>query len=391
MKVVAEGADQVQGLQVGSDESKGWNNLWRQSGPAVQVASGATGVEVLGNGGISQQAPFAAANRFTDLLGPAGPGNDPVTGANGGIAAPVIAQADPTGVTGTAEPNATILVYEQQRPFDPTDPESTPEGFTFPATPATTQANGTGAWGLTFTTPLKDGQRVIASQIVGGRSSEFAAPEEVAPTPDPVARITSGPTGLVTTSSASFTFTSDTSPVTFECSLDGAAFAPCASPVSYSGLEAGGHQFRVRAVDLLNTAGPPASRAWTIELPGSTTTPGTKVPLGPGGSGTGANGVAASATLPLASVATLPSAKRCVSRRALRIRLKAPKGTRIAFARIEVPGRAPKTVRGKALSAPVNLRGLPKGRFTVRLRITLLDGRVVKGSRTFRTCAAKRR
>ncbi len=263
-----------------------------------------------------------------------------------------------------------------------------------------TTTNGAGVWGITFAAPINAGQKLFASQTVNGGTSEFASPQDATTEdPDPIAQITSGPTGLISATSATFTFVADTPGSTFQCSLDGAAFEACSSPKDYSGLEPGGHQFRVRAIDPLSTIGPPASRAWTIELPGQTTAPGTKTPLGTGGTGssggggtsTGSDGVAASAAVPLASVVTLPSAKRCVSRRALRLRLKAPKGTGIAFAKIDVPGRATKTVRGRAISAPVNLRGLPKGRFTVRLRVTLLDGRVIKGSRTFRTCAPKRR
>lgn len=43
------------------------------------------------------------------------------------------------------------------------------------------------------------------------------------------------------------------------------------------------------------------------------------------------------------------------------------------------------------LRAVVNLRGLPKGRFKVRIELVLVDGRRVKGTRTSRTCVPKRR
>jgi hypothetical protein len=47
-------------------------------------------------------------------------------------------------------------------------------------------------------------------------------------------------------------------------------------------------------------------------------------------------------------------------------------------------------VRGTRVTAPVNLQGLPKGRFVVRIEITATDGRTLKGSRAYRTCTKKR-
>jgi hypothetical protein len=54
----------------------------------------------------------------------------------------------------------------------------------------------------------------------------------------------------------------------FECRLDGAAFVPCADPVSFSGLAAGGHTLQVRAIDGAgNVDGTPASVRWTVDPP----------------------------------------------------------------------------------------------------------------------------
>lgn len=92
-----------------------------------------------------------------------------------------------------------------------------------------------------------------------------------------------------------------------------------------------------------------------------------------------------------ASVFTLPSAKRCVSRRAFRIRLRRPAGVTLKEARVFVNGQRVRVVRGKRLTAPVDLRGLPKGRFTVKVTASATDGRTVSDTRRYRTCAAKRR
>ena len=59
-------------------------------------------------------------------------------------------------------------------------------------------------------------------------------------TTPPDTTITSGPSGTVSATSASFSF-SATETSTYTCSLDGAAFTACSSPKAYSGLAAGAH------------------------------------------------------------------------------------------------------------------------------------------------------
>ncbi len=52
----------------------------------------------------------------------------------------------------------------------------------------------------------------------------------------------------------------------FECSLDGVAFAACASPVNLGGIADGAHTFTVRAKDMAGHAdGTPATHTWTID------------------------------------------------------------------------------------------------------------------------------
>jgi hypothetical protein len=87
----------------------------------------------------------------------------------------------------------------------------------------------------------------------------------------PNTRIASGPSGTVAATSTHFSFSAAGIRSTFECRLDGGAFASCNSPKSYSSLADGAHTFKVRAKDSANNADQtPASRTWTID----TTTPG---------------------------------------------------------------------------------------------------------------------
>jgi hypothetical protein len=80
----------------------------------------------------------------------------------------------------------------------------------------------------------------------------------------------------VTDDDATLTFHASVAGSTFECRLDGGAFVPCTSPVTYTGLALGGHVFEVRATAGGLTDPTPASRSWTvIASPDDTTPPDT--------------------------------------------------------------------------------------------------------------------
>ncbi len=98
------------------------------------------------------------------------------------------------------------------------------------------------------------------------------APLEGGPSQDttpPNTFIDSGPSGSVTETSATFGF-SASEPSTFQCRLDGGAFAPCTSPTSYTNLSTGSHTFQVAATDSsFNVDASPAERSWTVLDTGS--------------------------------------------------------------------------------------------------------------------------
>lgn len=79
--------------------------------------------------------------------------------------------------------------------------------------------------------------------------------------------ITTAPQPATSTPSALFAFSSPSDPdATFQCSLDGAAFAACTSPQSLSGLADGMHRFQVRAVDPDGVADEtPAEVIWRVD------------------------------------------------------------------------------------------------------------------------------
>jgi spore coat-associated protein N len=81
----------------------------------------------------------------------------------------------------------------------------------------------------------------------------------------------------------------------------------------------------------------------------------------------------------------LPPAKRCVKSGKLKLKLKAPAGTKIVSATVAVNGRTKARLKGRKTSRPINLKKLRK---TTRLKLTvrLSNGRTFKVSRTYRAC-----
>jgi hypothetical protein len=82
----------------------------------------------------------------------------------------------------------------------------------------------------------------------------------------------------------------------------------------------------------------------------------------------------------------LPSARTCRSRRDFSIRLRRPKRGRITTAREYVNGKQVKVLRGPRLRSRVDLRGLPRARYTVRVVVTTTRGQRIVSARRYRTC-----
>jgi hypothetical protein len=92
-------------------------------------------------------------------------------------------------------------------------------------------------------------------------------------------------------------------------------------------------------------------------------------------------------------IAVLPKspARGCFSRRAFTIRLKEPIGDALAGAKVTFNNKNVPVKRGARLTARINLKGLPRGRYTVKIVAQTVRGKTIKGSRKYRTCGTKRR
>jgi hypothetical protein len=76
--------------------------------------------------------------------------------------------------------------------------------------------------------------------------------------------ITAAPSGIVLSRAATVSFSSPNAGASFQCQLDGAAWAACSSPVTYANLSSRTHTFRVRALvgGVADTT--PATARWTV-------------------------------------------------------------------------------------------------------------------------------
>jgi hypothetical protein len=87
----------------------------------------------------------------------------------------------------------------------------------------------------------------------------------------PETTIESRPSDPSSSPTASFSYASNEPGSSFECTLDGASFAPCpAGGITYAGLGAGPHSFQVRAIDPSDNKDPsPAGYSFQIVLVGA--------------------------------------------------------------------------------------------------------------------------
>jgi DNA-binding beta-propeller fold protein YncE len=118
--------------------------------------------------------------------------------------------------------------------------------------------------GVTSVAASADGRSVYASAYNANTVTQLfrkAAPETT---------IDSGPNDGSTIADARprFAFSSNQAGATFECSLDGVAFAPCGSPASFTPLSDGAHRFAVRAVTGGDPDPTPAARSFRVDTTG---------------------------------------------------------------------------------------------------------------------------
>ena len=136
------------------------------------------------------------------------------------------------------------------------------------------------------TTTLPDGPYLadVVATDAGGRTTVSATHTVLVENTAPETTIDSGPPASSDTS-PTFTFSSSQGASSFECRIDGEAFAFCESPYSPGPLALGGHVFEVRATDAAaNTDPTPASRSFAIVPPPDTQAPDTTLDSGPAAS-----------------------------------------------------------------------------------------------------------
>ena len=85
----------------------------------------------------------------------------------------------------------------------------------------------------------------------------------------------------------------------------------------------------------------------------------------------------------------LAQSRTCLSRRQFHIRLRVPPRFRVRSTRVFVDGVRVGVQRGRRLRALVDLRGKPKREVVVSIAVRGRDGRVLTGTRRYRTCTPK--
>jgi hypothetical protein len=149
-----------------------------------------------------------------------------------------------------------------------------------PCVPATFIGSGTTGPNYSFTWDDQppDGNYAVGARVYDAAGNYLdSAPGSITIDNAPDTSIDSGPSDPTNATNATFAFSANESPVTWECQLDGSGFTPCTTPVTYTGLTTGAHVFQARATDGLGNVGTAATYPWIID----STAPNTTVDSGP--------------------------------------------------------------------------------------------------------------
>jgi hypothetical protein len=203
-----------------------------------------------------------------------------------------------TDPAGNADPTPATRAFTVDTAAPDTSVDSGPTGTTTDPTPTfdlgATETGSTfecrldgGAWAACatpFTTAtLVDGPHTLEARATDAAANTDATPASRPFTVDtgpPATTITDGPSGATTDRTPTFSFTADEPAVTFECRVDGGAWAACTSPHTTAGLADGDHLFEARATDTVgNVEATPARRSFSVD----TAAPQTSITSGPSG------------------------------------------------------------------------------------------------------------
>jgi hypothetical protein len=93
-------------------------------------------------------------------------------------------------------------------------------------------------------------------------------------------------------------------------------------------------------------------------------------------------------------VISAPSAKTCIRRKRIKLRIRQPAGTKIKKASVYLNGKRVRTLSRKSFarrhSRTITLKKLPRGRARVRIVVRTTKGVVYEKTRSYKTCAKKK-
>ncbi|HZI06060.1 MAG TPA: Ig-like domain-containing protein, partial [Archangium sp.] len=234
------------------------------------ATGGACPLNLTGAGPGNQQDPTAPDGLTYGAT--AGANGIPVTLTTGFVVPPVPTVTTPAHgsstsnrrplIEGTAQANTTVVIYI--------------DGVEV----GRATSNSAGIYIFALPADLSEGSHTVqaATELNGVQSARSTANTFTVDVTPPDTTIVSGPPSRTNATSATFDFSSPEAGVTYECSLNGAAFTACTDPVTFTGLGEREHTLLVRARDAAGNVDPtPASYTWTVDV----TPPDTSIVSGP--------------------------------------------------------------------------------------------------------------